>query len=65
MQELMAAGAIAGMIVLGGPLAAQDQGNATAGEQALEAYEAMKEYAFTRKEEAAAWLNQRLRELDA
>jgi hypothetical protein len=25
----------------------------------------MKEYAFTRKEKAAAWLNQRLRELDA
>jgi sigma54-dependent transcription regulator len=65
LQGLAAAGAIFGTIALAAPLGAQEQGNATAGEEVREGYEAVKEYAFARKEEAAAWLNERLRELDA
>lgn len=61
---MIVGGAIA-MSLLGVPPGARAQEDVSASEQALEAYEAMKDYAFTRKEEAAAWLDERLTDLDA
>jgi hypothetical protein len=61
----MIVGGVIGMVLLGAPPGLRAQEDVSAGEQALEAYDAMKDYAFTRKEEAAAWLNERLTELDA
>jgi hypothetical protein len=58
-------GGVIAVMLLGAPLSVRAQEDVTAREQALETYEAMKDYAFARKEEAADWLNERLTELDA
>jgi hypothetical protein len=62
--ERMIVGSVIAMVLLGAPLGVRAQEDGTASERALETYEAMKDYAFARKEEAAAWLNERLTDLD-